>query len=69
MIDAMVPRVEVMRSIPSISSAVSQFLVRYDDQADQEALPGKSNSIGKWSSRYNVTETSSVSPSTCGPRV
>ena len=40
--DSVAPRLEVMRSIPSISSAVSQLLAHYDDQADQDAMPGRS---------------------------
>ena len=39
--DAVVPRVDVLRSIPSISSAVTQLLASYDQQAVQDALPGK----------------------------
>ena len=60
--DAIAPRLEVMRSIPSISSAVSQLLARYDDQADQDAMPGKGHNYRKKSGRYNVTDTSMVSP-------
>ena len=45
--DAVAPKLEVMRSIPSISSAVSQLLGRYGDQADQEALPGKTYNMRK----------------------
>ena len=54
--DAVAPRLDVMRSIPSISSAVSQLLACYDEQADQEALPGKSYGVRKKSGRYNVTD-------------
>ena len=36
--DAVVPSTEVLRSIPSISSAVSQLLATYDHQADKEAM-------------------------------
>ena len=60
--DAVAPRLDVMRSIPSISSAVSQLLVRYDDQADQEALPGKGYGVRKKSGRYNVTDNPVASP-------
>ena len=41
--DAVVPKPEVLRSIPSISTAVSQLLASYDHQADKEALQGKQN--------------------------
>ena len=60
--DAMAPRLDVMRSIPSISSAVSQLLARYDDQADQEALPGKGFNMRKKSGRYNVTDNPIANP-------
>ena len=56
--DAMAPRLEVMRSIPSISSAVSQLLARYDKQADQDAMPDKGHNYRKKSGRYNITDTS-----------
>ena len=39
--DAVVPGVDVLRSIRSISSAVTQLLASYDQQAVQDALPGK----------------------------
>ena len=60
--DAMAPRLDVMRSIPSISSAVSQLLAHYDDQADQEALPGKGCTVRKKSGRYNVTGNPIANP-------
>ena len=60
--DAMAPKLEVMRSISSISTAVSQILAHYDDQADQDAMPGKSHNYRKKSGRYNVTDASVVAP-------
>ena len=54
--DAVAPRSEVMMSIPSISSAVSQLLAHYDDQADQ------GYNVRKKSGRYNVTDNSVASP-------
>ena len=60
--DAMAPKLDVMRSIPSISSAVSQLLAHYDDQADQEALPGKGYTVRKKSGRYNVTDNPIANP-------
>ena len=39
--DAVVPGVDVLSSIPSISSAVTQLLASYDQQAVQDAFPGK----------------------------
>ena len=60
--DSVAPRLEVMGFIPSISSAVSQLLAHYDDQADQDALPGKGPNYRKKSGRYNVTDTSVVGP-------
>ena len=41
---------------------MSQLLARYDDQADEEALPGKGYNIRKKSGRYNVTDNSVASP-------
>ena len=38
--DAVVPGVDVLMSIPSISSAVTQLLASYDQQAIQDILPG-----------------------------
>ena len=61
--DAVVPKAEVLRSIPSISTAVSQLLASYDYQADKEALQGKLNISRKKSGRYNTTETTTVGPS------
>ena len=60
--DGIAPKLEVMRSTPSISTAVSQLLARYEEQADQEARPGKTYSYRKRSGRYNVTATSTVGP-------
>ena len=60
--DAVVSKLDVMRSIPSVSSAVSRLLAQYNDQADQEALPGKTSSVRKRSGRYNITDTSLVGP-------
>ena len=60
--DGIAPKPEVMRSTPSILTAVSQLLARYEEQADQEGLPGKTYSYRKRSGRYNVTDTSTVGP-------
>ena len=57
------PKAEVLRSIPSISSAVSQLLASYDHQTDKKALQGKLNITRKKSGRYNTTETTTVGPS------
>ena len=61
--DAVVPQPEVLRSISSISSAVSQLLACYDHQADRGVLQGKLNITRKKSGRYNTTETTTVGPS------
>ena len=61
--DAVVPKPEVLRSIPSISTVVSQLLASYDHQADKEALQGKQNVTRKKSGRYNTTETTTIGPS------
>ena len=60
--DSVATRLEVMRSNPSISTAVSQLLAHYDDQADQDAMPGKGPNYRKKSGRYNITDTSVVGP-------
>ena len=60
--DSVAARLEVMRFIPSISSAVSQLLAHYDGQADQDAMPGKGPNYRKKSGRYNITDTSVVGP-------
>ena len=58
--DARVLKTVVLRSIPSISSAVSQLLAKYDHQMDREVLQGKSNVIRKKSGRYNMTDTTTL---------
>ena len=60
--DAVVPKVDVLRSIPSISTAVSQLLANYDPQVDREVIQGKSTVIRKKSGRYNTTDTTSLGP-------
>ena len=50
--DAIVPGVDVLRSIPSISSAVTQLLASYDQQAVQDILPGKGHITRRKSGRY-----------------
>ena len=51
--DAVVPGVDT----PSISSAVTQLLASYDQQAVQDALPGKGQVNRRKSGRYNTTDT------------
>ena len=58
--DAVTPKVDVLRSIPSISTAVSQLLANYEQQTDREVLQGKSTVIRKKSGRYNTTDTTSL---------
>ena len=53
---------DVLRSVPSISTAVSQLLPNYDQQADREVLQGKSTVIRKKSGRYNTTDMTSLGP-------
>ena len=60
--DAIVPGVDVLRSIPSISSAVTQLLASYDQQAVQNVLPGKGHITRRKSGRYNTTDTTLVGP-------
>ena len=52
--DAIVPGVDVLRSIPSISSVVTQLLAFYDQQAVQDVLPGKGHITRRKSGRYNT---------------
>ena len=60
--DAVIPKPDVMRSIPSVSSAVTRLLAQYEDQADQQVFPGKNHNIRKRSGCYNTTDTSMMSP-------
>ena len=60
--DAVIPKPEVMRSIPSVSSAVSCLLAQYEDQADQQVFQGKNYNIRKRSGRYNTTDNAVMSP-------
>ena len=60
--DAVVLGVDVLRSIPSISSVVTQLLASYDQQAVQDALPGKGQVNRLKSGRYNTTDTTLASP-------
>ena len=60
--DAVIPKPEVMRSIPSVSSAVSRLLAQYENQADQQVFQGKNYNIRKRSGRYNTTDNAVMSP-------
>ena len=60
--DAVIPKPEVMRSIPPVSSAVSRLLAQYEDQADQQVFQGKNYNIRKRSGRYNTTDNAVMSP-------
>ena len=60
--EAIVPGVDVLRSIPSISSAVTQLLATYDQQAVQDVLPGKGHITRRKSGRYNTTDTTLAGP-------
>ena len=59
--DAIVPSVETVRSIPSISSAVSKLLAQYEEQTHQDVVQGK-DCMRKKSGRYNTTDTCTVKP-------
>ena len=59
--DAIVPSVETVRSIPSISSAVSKLLAQYEEQTHQDVIPGKVL-MRKKSGRYNTTDTCTARP-------
>ena len=54
--DAIVPSVEAVRNIPSISSAVSKLLAQYEEQTHQDIVPGKVF-IRKKCGRCNTTDT------------
>ena len=60
--DAVVLGIDILRSIPSISSAVTQLLASYDQQVVQDALPGKGHITRRKSGRYNTTDTTLVGP-------
>ena len=60
--DAIAPKVDALRSIPIISTAVSQLLANYEQQSDRDILQGKNTVIRKKSGRYNTTDTTSMSP-------
>ena len=60
--DAVAPKVDALRSIPSISTAVSQLLASYEQQCDREVLQGKATVLRKKSGRYNTTDTTSMGP-------
>ena len=60
--NALIPGVDVLRSNPSISLAVTQLLASYDQQAVQDALPGKGHITRQKSGRYNTTDTTLVGP-------
>ena len=60
--DAIAPKVDALRSIPSISTAVSRLLATYEQQSDRDILLGKNTVSRKKSGRYNTTDTTSVSP-------
>ena len=59
--DAIAPSIETVRSIPSISSAVSKLLAQYEEQTHQDVIPGK-DLLRKKSGRYNTTDTCTARP-------
>ena len=63
--DAIAPRVDALRSTPSISAAVSQLLANYEQQSDRDILQGKSTAVRKKSGRYNTTDTTSMGSQFC----
>ena len=68
--DAIAPRPDAWRSIPSISTAVSQLLASYEQQSDRDILQGKSTVVRKKSGRYNTTtHTTSMGPQLQWPNV
>ena len=60
--NVVVPKAEVLRSIPNISLVVSQLLATYNHQADKEALQGKHHVIRKKLGHYNMTDTPTLGP-------
>ena len=60
--DAVTPGVDVLRSIPRISSAVTHLLASYDQQAVQDALAGRDYVTRQKSVRCNTTDTTLVGP-------
>ena len=59
--DAIIPSVDAVRSIPSISSAVSKLLAQYEDQTHQDIVPSN-DFMRKKSGRYNITDTCTAKP-------
>ena len=56
--DAIVPSLDrIIRALPHVSSAVTDFLGHYDECLQQEVVPGVPHSIRRKSGRYNTTET------------
>ena len=55
--DAVVPKVDVLRFSPSISSAETQLLASYDQKTVQDALLDKGHITRRKSGRYNTTDT------------
>ena len=60
--DTIVLGVYVLRSIPSIFSAVTKLLASYDQQVGQDILPGKGHITRRKSGHYNTTNTTLVGP-------
>ena len=59
--DAILPSVDVLRCIPTISDRVSSVLASYEQQSRQEAMQGKI-SAAKKSGRYNTVDIATVPP-------
>ena len=60
--DAVEPKLEALRSVPSISTAVSQLLANYEQQTNRDVIQGKNTVIRMKSGRYNTSDTTSLGP-------
>ena len=59
--DAIVPNLDIMRRMPSVTDSVNNILAAYEQRGRQEVMQGKGTSVKK-SGRYNTVEIVNVPP-------
>ena len=59
--DAIIPNLDVMRRIPSVTDSVNNIIAAYEQRGHQEAMQGKGTSTKK-SGRYNTVDIVNVPP-------
>ena len=59
--DAIIPSLDVMRWMPSVTDSVNNILAAYEQRGRQEVMQGKGTSVKK-SGRYNTVEIINVPP-------